>query len=75
MQARTQGRKRRLASASGSDYLAHNAGAEENRGSQRHHVTRPFRAPFADPAIYEDEAVLTIVEDAPAEESYKAFAY
>ncbi len=43
-------------------YLAHNAGAEENRGSQRHYVTLPFRAPFADPAIYEDEAVLTLVE-------------
>lgn len=44
------------------DYLARLTGAEENRGPGRHYVTLPFRAPFADPAIYEDEAVLAVVE-------------
>ena len=33
-----------------------------NRGSARYYVTLPFAAPFADPSIYEDEAILAIVE-------------
>lgn len=32
-----------------------------NRGAARYYVTLPFAAPFADPAIYEDEDVLDIV--------------
>ncbi len=32
-----------------------------NRGAARYYVTLPFAAPFADPAIYEDEHVLEIV--------------
>ena len=33
----------------------------ENRGTARYYVTLPFKAPFADPRIYEDEDVLAIV--------------
>jgi hypothetical protein len=33
-----------------------------NRGAQRFYVTLPFTGTFADPAIYEDEDVLAIVE-------------
>ena len=33
-----------------------------NRGSQRFYVTLPFSGTFADPAIYEDDDVLAIVE-------------
>lgn len=33
-----------------------------NRGPARYYVTLPFAAPFADPAIYEDEDVLGVVE-------------
>lgn len=33
-----------------------------NRGTNRHYVTLPFRAPFADPAIFEDDDILAIVE-------------
>ncbi|MBD3884667.1 phytanoyl-CoA dioxygenase family protein [Phormidium tenue FACHB-886] len=34
----------------------------QNRGAARYYVTLPFMAPFADPAIYEDDAILAIVE-------------
>jgi ectoine hydroxylase-related dioxygenase (phytanoyl-CoA dioxygenase family) len=34
----------------------------ENRGSRRYYVTLPFDAPFAEPAIYEDDDVLAIVD-------------
>lgn len=34
----------------------------ENRGSARYYVTLPFRAPFSDPTIFEDDDVLAIVE-------------
>ena len=34
----------------------------QNRGPARYYVTLPFAAPFADPAIYEDEDVLAICE-------------
>ena len=34
----------------------------ENRGPARYYVTLPFAAPFADPAIFEDEDVLAICE-------------
>lgn len=33
----------------------------QNRGPGRYYVTLPFRAPFAEPAFYEDEDVLAIV--------------
>ena len=33
----------------------------KNRGTSRYYVTLPFMAPFADPAIYEDDDVLAIV--------------
>ena len=33
-----------------------------NRGPGRYYVTLPFTEPFADPAIYEDEDVLAVVE-------------
>ncbi len=33
-----------------------------NRGAQRHYVTLPFNGVFADPAIYEDDDVLAVVE-------------
>lgn len=33
----------------------------QNRGPARFYVTLPFRAPFAEPAFYEDEDVLAIV--------------
>jgi hypothetical protein len=36
--------------------------ANPNRGPQRFYVTLPFRGVFADPAIYEDDDVLAIVE-------------
>jgi ectoine hydroxylase-related dioxygenase (phytanoyl-CoA dioxygenase family) len=35
---------------------------DPNRGSQRFYVTLPFIGTFADPAIYEDDDVLAIVE-------------
>ena len=34
----------------------------QNRGSARYYVTLPFRAPFADPRIFEDDDILAIVE-------------
>jgi ectoine hydroxylase-related dioxygenase (phytanoyl-CoA dioxygenase family) len=34
----------------------------ENRGSARYYVTLPFKAPFADPAVYENDDVLGVVE-------------
>lgn len=34
----------------------------KNRGPARYYVTLPFREPFADPRIFEDEDVLAIVE-------------
>jgi ectoine hydroxylase-related dioxygenase (phytanoyl-CoA dioxygenase family) len=34
----------------------------QNRGPGRYYVTLPFTAPFAEPAFYEDEDVLAIVE-------------
>ena len=34
----------------------------QNRGAGRFYVTLPFAAPFAEPKIYEDEDVLSIVE-------------
>lgn len=34
----------------------------QNRGSGRYYVTLPFESPWADPAIYENEDVLAIVE-------------
>ena len=37
-------------------------GRLQNRGPARYYVTLPFRAPFADPEVYEDEDVLAIVE-------------
>ena len=33
----------------------------QNRGPGRYYVTLPFTAPFADPTVYEDEDVLSIV--------------
>ena len=42
------------------DHLARE-GHLQNRGPGRYYVTLPFRAPFADPSIYEDEDVLAIV--------------
>ncbi|HVG20908.1 MAG TPA: phytanoyl-CoA dioxygenase family protein [Blastocatellia bacterium] len=39
-----------------------NQGHIQNRGPARYYVTLPFAPPFADPAIYEDEDVLAIVE-------------
>jgi hypothetical protein len=43
------------------DHLARE-GHLENRGPGRYYVTLPFAAPFADPAIYEDEDVIAICE-------------
>jgi ectoine hydroxylase-related dioxygenase (phytanoyl-CoA dioxygenase family) len=43
------------------EFLSRQTG-EENRGANRHYITLPFQAPFADPELYEDEAVLSIVE-------------
>jgi Phytanoyl-CoA dioxygenase (PhyH) len=43
------------------DHIARE-GHLENRGPRRYYVTLPFAAPFADPAIYEDEDVLAICE-------------
>ena len=37
-------------------------GHRKNRGSGRYYVTLPFTAPFAEPAIYEDDDVLAIVD-------------
>lgn len=37
-------------------------GDSPNRGDARYYVTLPFRAPFADPAIFEDDDVLAVVE-------------
>jgi ectoine hydroxylase-related dioxygenase (phytanoyl-CoA dioxygenase family) len=37
-------------------------GHRKNRGQGRYYVTLPFAAPFADPAIYEDDDLLAIVE-------------
>lgn len=34
----------------------------ENRGRARYYVTLPFRPPFADPAIFEDDDVIAVVE-------------
>src|SRR3954464_6894412 len=43
------------------DHIA-NQGTLQNRGSARYYVTLPFAEPFADPAIYEDEDVLAVVD-------------
>lgn len=43
------------------DHIARE-GNLQNRGSARYYVTLPFIAPFADPTIYEDDAILAIVE-------------
>ena len=43
------------------DHIARQ-GELQNRGSARYYVTLPFMAPFANPAIYEDDAILAIVE-------------
>src|ERR671921_7932 len=32
-----------------------------NRGPGRYYVTLPFRGPFADPEVFEDDAVLAVV--------------
>jgi ectoine hydroxylase-related dioxygenase (phytanoyl-CoA dioxygenase family) len=40
-----------------------------NRGSARYYVTLPFTEPFADPAIYEDDDVLAIVEKLVGEDA------
>ncbi|HLM55134.1 MAG TPA: phytanoyl-CoA dioxygenase family protein [Pyrinomonadaceae bacterium] len=37
-------------------------GRLQNRGPARYYVTLPFKAPFADPAVYEDDDVLAVVE-------------
>lgn len=37
-------------------------GDKQNRGPNRYYVTLPFNETFADPAIYEDEDVLAIVD-------------
>jgi hypothetical protein len=37
-------------------------GAQTSRGPHRYYVTLPFVAPFADPTIFEDECILSIVE-------------
>jgi ectoine hydroxylase-related dioxygenase (phytanoyl-CoA dioxygenase family) len=42
-------------------HVAREAG-RENRGTARHYVTLPFRAPFADPEIFEDDDLLAVVE-------------
>jgi ectoine hydroxylase-related dioxygenase (phytanoyl-CoA dioxygenase family) len=34
----------------------------KNRGAHRYYVTLPFAAPFADPAVYEDDDILALVE-------------
>ena len=34
----------------------------ENRGAARYYVTLPFRQPFSDPSIFEDDDILAIVE-------------
>ncbi|WP_437554877.1 phytanoyl-CoA dioxygenase family protein [Sorangium sp. So ce367] len=34
----------------------------KNRGPGRYYVTLPFKAPFAEPRIYEDETILGVVE-------------
>jgi ectoine hydroxylase-related dioxygenase (phytanoyl-CoA dioxygenase family) len=43
------------------DHIARE-GHIQNRGPARYYVTLPFTSPFADPAIYEDDDVLRIVE-------------
>ncbi len=43
------------------DHIARE-GRLQNRGPSRYYVTLPFTAPFADPAIFEDEDVLAISE-------------
>ncbi|HYY57464.1 MAG TPA: phytanoyl-CoA dioxygenase family protein [Pyrinomonadaceae bacterium] len=40
-----------------------------NRGPARYYVTLPFSAPFADPEIYEDEDVLSIVRGLVGEDA------
>jgi ectoine hydroxylase-related dioxygenase (phytanoyl-CoA dioxygenase family) len=42
-------------------HVAHE-GHQRNRGAGRYYVTLPFAAPFADPAIFEDDDVLAVVE-------------
>ena len=34
----------------------------QNRGAERYYVTLPFKAPFSEPLIYEDDDVVAIVE-------------
>ena len=43
-------------------------GTLQNRGPGRYYVTLPFQKPFADPAVYEDDDVLAIVEGLVGEE-------
>jgi hypothetical protein len=43
------------------DHIARE-GHLQNRGPGRYYVTLPFTAPFADPAIFEDDDVLAVVE-------------
>ena len=38
------------------------AGDQSNRGSARHFVALPFELPFADPILYENQTILSIVE-------------
>ena len=39
-----------------------------NRGPNRHYIRLPFELPFADPIIYENEAVLSVVDRLLGEE-------
>ena len=44
------------------DAYLESGGSELNRGAARYYVTLPFAEPFADPAIFENEAILAILE-------------
>ena len=44
-------------------------GQLQNRGPGRYYVTLPFREPFADPRVYEDEDVLAIVRGLVGEDA------
>ena len=41
---------------------------DPNRGPKRHYIRLPFEPPFADPIIYENEAVLSVVDRLLGEE-------
>jgi hypothetical protein len=43
------------------DHIARE-GDLQNRGAARYYVTLPFMAPFAEPAIYENDTILALVE-------------